>query len=96
MQVIWNELPNDLTAFTAACADLSCPETTCALFLAALQLYLHDTNAGISAMNILRGPRPMTGYDIQFLRDRLRGKTYLPLSYFDGASPQNNYTPSRP
>ena len=32
----------------------------------------------------------------QFLRDRLRGKTYLPLAYFDGATPQNGYTPSRP
>lgn len=96
MQVIWNELPNDLTAFTAASADLSRPETTCALFLAALQLYLRDTNAGISAVNMLRGPRPMTGYDTQFLRDRLRGKTYLPLAYFEGATPQNNYTPSRP
>ena len=38
----------------------------------------------------------MTGYDTQFLRDRLRGKTYLPLAYFEGATPQNNYTPSRP
>ena len=69
---------------------------TCALFLAALQLYTRDANAGVEAMNVLRGPRPMTGYDTQFLRDRLRGKTYLPLAYFDGATPQNGYTPSRP
>ena len=72
------------------------PEMTCALFLAALQLYTRDANAGVEAMNVLRGPRPMTGYDTQFLRDRLRGKTYLPLAYFDGATPQNGYTPSRP
>lgn len=30
-------------------------------------------------MNLLRGPRTMTPYDCQFLRDRLRGKPYLPL-----------------
>ena len=33
---------------------------------------------------------------MQFVRDRLRDKTYLPLAYFDGAAPENNYTPSEP
>ena len=47
-------------------------------------------------MNILRGPRPMTPYDAQFLRDRLRGKSYLPLAYFEGATPQNGYKPNAP
>ena len=47
-------------------------------------------------MNILRGPRPMTPYDAQFLRDRLRGKAYLPLAYFAGATPENGYTPRTP
>ena len=94
MQIILNELPQTAAAFSAA--DLSRPEMTCALSLAALQLYTRDANAGAEAMNVLRGPRPMTGYDTQFLRDRLRGKTYLPLAYFDGATPQNGYTPLRP
>ena len=94
MQIILNELPQTAAEFSAA--DLTRPEMTCALFIAALQLYTRDANAGVAAMNVLRGPRPMTGYDTQFLRDRLRGKTYLPLAYFDGATPQNGYTPSRP
>lgn len=47
-------------------------------------------------MNMLRGPRPMTPYDSQFLRDRLRDKAYLPMAYFEGAMPQNNYTPTQP
>ena len=42
-------------------------------------------------MNLLRGPRPMTTYDAQFLRDRLRGKPYLPFAYFEGATPENGY-----
>lgn len=96
MQIIWNQLPASLEEFTAASADLSRPEKTCALFLAALQCYLSDPGTGAAAVNLLRGPRPMTGYDTQFLRDRLRGKAYLPLAYFDGATPQNNYTPTRP
>ena len=47
-------------------------------------------------MNLLRGPRPMTPYDCQFLRDRLRGKAYLPLAYFEGATPENGYQPRAP
>ena len=38
----------------------------------------------------------MTPYDSQFLRDRLRDKPYLPLAYFEGAAPENNYTPAKP
>ena len=32
----------------------------------------------------------------QFLRDRLRGKVYLPLAYFEGATPENGYQPCVP
>ena len=38
----------------------------------------------------------MTPYDAQFLRDRLRGKAYLPLAYFEGATPENGYQPRVP
>ena len=38
----------------------------------------------------------MTPYDSQFLRDRLRDKAYLPMAYFEGAMPQNNYAPTQP
>ena len=53
-------------------------------------------DGGTAAMNLLRGPRTMTPYDCQFLRDRLRGKPYLPLAYFEGASPENGYHPHVP
>lgn len=96
MEILWNELPVNSEDFAAASRDLSRPETTCALFLTALQLYLRDKTAGEAAVNLLRGPRPMTGYDAQFLRDRLRGKAYLPLAYFEGATPENHYTPRKP
>ena len=29
-------------------------------------------------------------------RDRLRGKSYLPLAYFEGATPENGYQPQVP
>ena len=44
------------------------------LFLLALNLYTKDKAAGEKAIDMLRGPRPMTGIDSQFIRDRLRDK----------------------
>lgn len=76
--------------------DLTKPENTCAMFLLGLQLYITEKDEGIEALNLLRGPRPLCPYDVQFLRDRLRDKPYLPLAYFNGATPENNYTPSQP
>ena len=48
-------------------------------------------------LNWLRGPRPLNGQEISFLNDRFRdGKSYIPFSYFVGASPENGYTPRTP
>ena len=94
MQVKLNTLPATLAEFQAL--PRRAPEEVCACFLCALNLYIKDKDAGVAAMDLLRGPRPMTPYDAQFLRDRLRGKEYLPLAYFEGAAPENNYTPARP
>ena len=50
-----------------------------------------------ASLNWLRGPRPLNGQDISFLNDRFRdGKTYLPFTYFVGATPDNNHTPNEP
>ena len=94
MQVKLNTLPATLAEFQAL--PRSTPEEVCAGFLCALSLYTKSPNDGVAAMDLLRGPRPMTPYDSQFLRDRLRGKEYLPLAYFDGATPQNGYRPTAP
>ena len=76
--------------------DLTRPENTCAMLLCGINLFLTDPEAGRRCLDLLRGPRPMTPYDVQFLRDRLRGKAYLPLAYFSGAAPANGYTPAVP
>ncbi len=97
MKVTLNNIPTTLEEFKSLPQlQLTSPDDTCAAFLCALSLYIKNKDAGIAAMDILRGPRPMTPYDAQFLRDRLRGKEYLAMAYFDGATPQNNYTPSLP
>ncbi len=89
-------MPESLPEFKAHIAEGRQPEHICALFLCALALFDRDKDAGTAAMDILRGPRPMMPYDCQFLCDRLRGKAYLPLAYFEGATPENGYRPQAP
>ena len=97
MKTELTSLPDSYEQFIRlAQADLTVPKNTCAMFLLALKLYIENKDMCIDAINFLRGPRPLNNYDIQFLNDRLREKTYLPLAYFDGATPQNNYHPTTP
>ena len=97
MQVTIQSMPADLQEFESLAAmGNKQPENVCALFLCALALFDRNKDEGVAAMNIIRGPRPMTPYDSQFLRDRLCGKPYLPLAYFEGATPQNGYQPTKP
>ena len=92
MQVVIQNIPENLQEFERLAAKGRKPEHICALFLCALALFDRDKDTGTAAMNLLRGPRPMTPYDAQFLRDRLRGKSYLPFAYFEGATPENGLT----
>lgn len=96
LQVVIQKIPGNLQEFEILAAKGRQPEHICALFLCALALFDRDKDAGVAAMNLLRGPKPMTPYDCQFLRDRLRGKVYLPLAYFEGATPENGYQPCVP
>ena len=72
------------------------PQQTAAFAVAALVRYTEDTEAGIAMLDKLLGPRPLSNLSKQQLRDQLRGKEYTARSYFDGATPDNNYTPSMP
>lgn len=97
MQIIISKSPGTLAEFEALASGLrQTPQGVCALFLCAIGLFDKNRADGIQAMDILRGPRPMAPYDIQFLGDRLRGKAYLPLAYFEGATPENGYAPRQP
>ena len=78
-------------------ANLDNPYKTAALTVCALCAYAADKNIGTEMLNWLRGPRPLGGGEISFLNDRFRdGKTYVPFSYFKGATPENDYTPNTP
>ena len=78
-------------------ASLDTPFKTAALTVCALCAYGADKSIGLEMLNWLRGPRPLNGQEISFLNDRFRdGKSYIPFSYFVGASPENGYTPRQP
>lgn len=77
-------------------ASLETPFQTAALAVCALCAYGADKEMGTQMLNWLRGPRPLSGYDISFLNDRFRDGIHVPFSYFKGATPENDYTPSYP
>ena len=60
MQVTLTHLPDTAAEFEALSRHT--PEEVCACFLCALNLYIKDKDAGVAAMDLLRGPRPMTPY----------------------------------
>lgn len=78
-------------------AKLDDPYKTAALTVCAICAYAADRNIGTEMLNWLRGPRPLGNGEISFLNDRFRdGNTYVPFSYFKGATPENDYTPDVP
>ena len=94
----FESLPKNLEELKALPeAVLDDPFKTAALSLCALCAYSEDRAAGTEMLNFLRGPRPMSPADIAFLNDRLMdGKNYVARSYFNGATPENEYTPTKP
>jgi len=97
-QITWNQLPKSLEELQALPqADLKTPEGTAALTVAALAVYPTNPEECFRMLNFLRGPRPLSMYEQQFIRDRfMDGKQYIVMSYFKGATPANNYTPNVP
>lgn len=74
------------------------PFKTAALTVCALCAFAADEKIGAEMLNFLRGPRPLSEWDLSFIRDCFRGgnRSYIIFSYFVGAVPENNYTPTEP
>lgn len=90
-------LPKNLAQLQALPeAVLADPFQTAALTVCALCVFAEDKAAGTEMLNWLRGPRPLSNYDISFLNDRFRDGKHVIYSYFAGATPDNNYTPAQP
>ena len=77
-------------------AKLDSPFKTVALAILSLCRYKDNIDDAYEMINFLRGPEPLSEFDKQFLRDRLKGKEYKPFSFILGATPENGYTPKSP
>ena len=96
-QVTFDELPTTVDMLRALPqANLQEPHFAAALLIPALCLWPTDQSAALEMVNFLKGPQGLSAYDKQFINDRLRGKEYVPFSYFAGTSPGNEYKPSQP
>lgn len=77
-------------------AELKTPYQTVALTLLALCLYEKDQKTMFEMLDFLNGPDEVSNYTKQFIIARLTDRTYLPFSFFAGATVKNGYTPTVP
>ena len=77
-------------------AEMKTPFDTAALTVLAFCFYSSDKEMCLKMLDFLRGPRPLSPMDKSFIADRFRDKDYVPRSYFNGATPDNDYMPAEP
>ena len=95
--VTFPQLPETFEQFTALPqAALRTPFDAAAMTVLAFCFYPTDRELSLRMVEYLRGPRPLSGYDKSFIADRFRDSDYVPRSYFEGATPLNDYLPSEP
>lgn len=93
----FENIPESIEEFKSLkIANLDNPFKTAALTVVALFVYPKNKKVSIDMLNFLRGPRPLNGQNISFLDDRFREKSYIINSYFEGATPENDYKPNTP
>ena len=96
-KIVFSALPETIDGFKALPqAALATPFDTAAMTVLALCFYPEDKELSLAMLEYLRGPRPMSGMEKQFIADRFRDKDYVPRSYFEGAKPENDYLPNEP
>ncbi|SCW63965.1 hypothetical protein SAMN02910456_02306 [Ruminococcaceae bacterium YRB3002] len=97
VQVVFDKIPESLEEFKALPQAAQTNEfEVAALTVLALCVYPKDSELSLAMLDVLRGPRPLSVYDKQFIRDRFCDKDYVPRSFFAGSTPDNDYTPSEP
>ena len=93
----FDALPQTLEALRALPeAKLDTAFKTTALTILALSRYESDPETTYAMLSWLKGPEDFSTSEKSFLQDRLRGKEYKVRSFFEGATPENDYTPNKP
>lgn len=96
-EIVFSSLPETLEQFKALPqAQLQTPFDTAAMTVLAFCFYPGNPELSLQMVDYLRGPRPLSNYDRSFIKDRFRDSDYVPRSYFEGATPQNDYQPQQP
>jgi hypothetical protein len=67
-----------------------------ALSVVALLRYESDPETCFAMLDFLKGPQPLSNMEKTQIHDRMSGKPYKVRSFFAGATPDNNYTPTDP
>ena len=97
-EISFRQLPQNLQELQAMPeAAMTDPFAVAALTVIALNEYTINKEIAMQMLDFLNGPNDVSPADVQFLRDRaMDGHDYIARSYFKGATPDNNYTPSAP
>ena len=97
MTITFNALPKNLTELQALpIASLNEPEYGAALFVAAMMHYSENKEETFEMLDFLNGPYEVTEFQKQFIADRMADGDHVVRSFFNGTSPDNDYTPSMP
>jgi len=100
VDIVFQAMPETLEEFTALPqAAMATPFETAALTVAALCVYALNKDVTVAMLNYLKGPKPLANPEISFLATRMAQNNksgFLGASYFNGATPQNDYSPSEP
>ena len=77
--------------------DFKAPLTVAAVFIAAICVYSQNKDECFRMINELKGPQKLNNLEKQFIYGRMLGKSdYIGKAYFEGATPENDYTPDIP
>ncbi len=96
-KIVFTALPETFEQFCAFPeAKMATPFDTAAMTVLAFCFYPENKELSLRMLDFLKGPQPLSPMDKQFIRDRFMDKDYVPRSYFDGATPENNYLPAEP
>ena len=78
-KIVFDKLPNNLDEFKVLANSLmDNPFGTTALTILAFTYYPKDQELSLAMVDYLRGPRPLSMLDKQFIADRFREKDYVP------------------
>ena len=97
VEVVFDNIPQTVEEFTSLPQASQTSEfDVAALTVIALSVYPKDKEQSLAMLNVLRGPRPLSEMEKQFIRDRFMDSDYVPRSFFKGATPENDYTVDAP